>query len=201
MPYKIVKEDDKYIVRKKEDNKLIGTHDSREKAKKQIAAIYANKKAEYTAGIHELIKKSNLNPEEALQLLGGVSDPTQALQLLNNVSNLGTTTRSDYNEIIKNKLWNFIDPAILEKDLLLESDLNIGEEKPESKFIENALEYELYNYFANRALTNMRTDLSPDILEQLAQLQHLNEMEYLSTTPSEDMTADDILNTLGGLTI
>lgn len=39
MPYTITKEDGKFVVRKRSDNTPVGTHDSHNKAKAQIAAI------------------------------------------------------------------------------------------------------------------------------------------------------------------
>ena len=42
MPYAVHKRGDKYVVVKKDDGKVMGTHESLEKARAQIRAIYAN---------------------------------------------------------------------------------------------------------------------------------------------------------------
>ena len=42
MPYHIEKKDDQYQVIKNDDGKVMGKHDSEEKAKSQIAALYSN---------------------------------------------------------------------------------------------------------------------------------------------------------------
>jgi len=47
MPYKIIKKGEKYQVVKKEGGRVMGTHDSEEKAKKQIAALHANVKESF----------------------------------------------------------------------------------------------------------------------------------------------------------
>lgn len=44
MPYSIKKAGNKYVVVKKSDGKILGHHSSKEKAQRQIAAIYANTK-------------------------------------------------------------------------------------------------------------------------------------------------------------
>lgn len=44
MPYKVSKVSNTYIVRKKDNNKIIGIHNSKKKANAQIRAIYANEK-------------------------------------------------------------------------------------------------------------------------------------------------------------
>jgi len=41
MPYSIKKSNDKYKVVKKEGGKVMGTHDTRQKAEKQVRALYA----------------------------------------------------------------------------------------------------------------------------------------------------------------
>ena len=42
MPYAVHKRGDKYVVVKKDDGKVMGTHESLKKARAQIKAIYAN---------------------------------------------------------------------------------------------------------------------------------------------------------------
>ena len=42
MPFDIKKSGNKYIVVKKDDGKVMGTHTSKSEAQRQIAAIYAN---------------------------------------------------------------------------------------------------------------------------------------------------------------
>lgn len=42
MPYSVDKEGNKWVVRKKDGGKLIGTHDSQAEALKQIVAIRLN---------------------------------------------------------------------------------------------------------------------------------------------------------------
>jgi len=44
MPWEIIKKGNKWLVVKKSDGKVVGTHDSKEKAKKQLAALHANVK-------------------------------------------------------------------------------------------------------------------------------------------------------------
>lgn len=44
MPYAIRKKGKKFLVVKKEGGKILGTHDSRSSAERQIRAIYANEK-------------------------------------------------------------------------------------------------------------------------------------------------------------
>lgn len=188
MPYKVVKSGDKYQVRKKDDNKIMGTHESRKKALNQIKAIYANEKQASYDAIKDFIKQAAMSPIEAINLL-------------NQVQNTEGNIKKDYDDTIKNKIWNFIIPELVGKDMLLEKDLQVKDDYQQDKFIENSLEYELHNYFANRALTDMKTDASPDFLEQLAQLQQLNQMQYMNKTPPADMSADDILEILGGLQI
>jgi len=184
MPYKIVKEDGKFIVKKKEDDKLIGTHESRDGAKQQIAAIYANTKEAYCSTIMSLIKRAELNPAEALQLVASAD-------------NIKDVRQRSYDEILKDKLWNFILPAVLEKSMLVEGDLKV-DKKEGGSFIEDDLQNKLQQYFTNRLLTENLTDADPRVLEYMAQLQRLNELNYLNKTPKGDMTADDIINILGG---
>lgn len=42
MPYEIVKQGNKYFVKKKDSNKVIGSHDTKQRAEAQIRAIHAN---------------------------------------------------------------------------------------------------------------------------------------------------------------
>ena len=42
VPYHIVKQGNKWAVKKKDNSKTFGTHGSKEKAKRQMAALYAN---------------------------------------------------------------------------------------------------------------------------------------------------------------
>lgn len=44
MPWRIEKRGSQYCVVKKDDGKKAGCHDSREKAKKQLAALYASER-------------------------------------------------------------------------------------------------------------------------------------------------------------
>lgn len=44
MPYKIERRGNTWLVVKKDDRKVMGTHPSKEKAQAQIKAIYANEK-------------------------------------------------------------------------------------------------------------------------------------------------------------
>jgi hypothetical protein len=44
MPYKIEKRDSKYVVVKEDDGKVMGTHESYEKARAQQKALYAGEK-------------------------------------------------------------------------------------------------------------------------------------------------------------
>lgn len=44
MPYKIVKTKNKFKVQKKDGSKTFGTHTSRKKAQKQVAALHLNVK-------------------------------------------------------------------------------------------------------------------------------------------------------------
>ena len=44
MPWKIVKRDDEFCVVKKSDNKTVACHDTRDMAKRQLAALYASEK-------------------------------------------------------------------------------------------------------------------------------------------------------------
>lgn len=57
MPYKIVKTGSKYKVMKKDGSKTFGTHPSREKAKKQIAALHINVKEGFDKIYQLLLKK------------------------------------------------------------------------------------------------------------------------------------------------
>jgi len=47
MPYKIVKSGNKFKVQKKDGSRTFGTHPSRKKAQKQIAALHANVKESF----------------------------------------------------------------------------------------------------------------------------------------------------------
>jgi len=49
MPWSIQKRDDKYLVVKDDDNSVVGTHDSEEKAKRQLAALNINAHSEKIA--------------------------------------------------------------------------------------------------------------------------------------------------------
>ena len=42
MPWRVQKKDGKFAVVKKDNGKVVGTHDTREKAEKQVRALYAN---------------------------------------------------------------------------------------------------------------------------------------------------------------
>lgn len=44
MPWEIVKHRGKYVVVQKHNRKVVGTHYTRERAKRQLAALYANVK-------------------------------------------------------------------------------------------------------------------------------------------------------------
>jgi hypothetical protein len=44
MPYKIQKRDSKWVVVKEDDGKVMGTHESYEKARDQQKALYAGEK-------------------------------------------------------------------------------------------------------------------------------------------------------------
>lgn len=48
MPYDISKRDGKYAVIKRDDGSVIGTHDTKGKARKQIAAIYFHERKPWT---------------------------------------------------------------------------------------------------------------------------------------------------------
>jgi len=57
MPYKIVKSGSKFKVMKKDGSKTFGTHTSRSKAKKQIAALHINVKEGFDRIFQLLLKK------------------------------------------------------------------------------------------------------------------------------------------------
>lgn len=57
MPYKIVKTGSKFKVTKKDGSKIFGTHTSREKAKKQIAALHINVEEGFDKIVQQLLKK------------------------------------------------------------------------------------------------------------------------------------------------
>jgi len=57
MPYKITKSGSKFKVMKKDGSKTFGTHSSRKKAKKQIAALHINVKEGFDKIVELLIKK------------------------------------------------------------------------------------------------------------------------------------------------
>lgn len=42
MPYEIVRQGNRYFVKKKDSGKVIGRHDTKQKAEAQIRALYAN---------------------------------------------------------------------------------------------------------------------------------------------------------------
>ena len=46
MPYDILHRGDKWIVHKRGDSHVMGTHDTKENAVKQIQAVYANEERE-----------------------------------------------------------------------------------------------------------------------------------------------------------
>lgn len=41
MPWKVKKQDDKYVVVKKESGEVVGTHDTHREARQQVKALYA----------------------------------------------------------------------------------------------------------------------------------------------------------------
>jgi len=42
MPWSVQKKGGKFVVAKKEDGKIVGTHDTRQKAEAQVRSLYAN---------------------------------------------------------------------------------------------------------------------------------------------------------------
>lgn len=42
MPWRVQKKDGKYMVVKKDNGKIVGTHDTQKKAEAQVRALYAN---------------------------------------------------------------------------------------------------------------------------------------------------------------
>lgn len=186
MIYKIVNENgkDKLVVLSKEDSEPKCNHNGHIKVDNNIVDTYTNTKEAYCSTIMSLIKRAELNPAEALQLVASAD-------------NMKDVRQRSYDEILKDKLWNFILPAVLEKSMLVDGDLKV-DKKEGGSFIEDNLQNKLQQYFTNRLLTENLTDADPRVLEYMAQLQRLNELNYLNKTPKGDMTADDIINILGG---
>ena len=59
MPYKITKSGSKFKVMKKDGSKTFGTHSSRKKAKKQIAAFFTNLYRDHQPVKNKLGKKKS----------------------------------------------------------------------------------------------------------------------------------------------
>jgi hypothetical protein len=55
MPYKIVRSDDKYKVKKKDGSHTFGTHPSRKAAKKQIAALHINVEESFEDAVNKYL--------------------------------------------------------------------------------------------------------------------------------------------------
>lgn len=76
MPYKIVKKDDKWCVQKKDGSKTVGCHNSEEKAKRQMSALYANENKSIAEFSMAITKTSIPNKGDRTMRLSMVNSDT-----------------------------------------------------------------------------------------------------------------------------
>jgi hypothetical protein len=128
MPYKIEKRGNKYVVVKKEGGKVMGTHDSEEKAKSQLKALYANVKENLVWEMQEFKIEEKSPDTESTKWLKVVGNALKVGTSKNNVNyryqNLAEVANSGFNFIVSHRSdYDNPDHNVGEGVYILEGDL------------------------------------------------------------------------------